>query len=248
MESTALRIAVRAGFSVEDQMTAVLGIRGGTVRTTPGWEWDMILHGLAGAIERYRAALAVERGLVLRVCTGEALWWICSGDEFLRDRAGGGVTAKLWYPELEKTPAGAVLAGLVYARHRAGHEQAHLLAATIEASADYQVRQPDGSLTDHVATGVGTFGMRPEDPVPDGGFKFESLDLISRGGDRTEERNLKRDRCYDEHVAGRPVLEVLEQVLDAFKATLQVERPAGEAMRVALKGSHYLGGTPHEPA
>lgn len=201
----------------------------------------MILQGLSGAIERYRHALAVERGLILRVCVGEALWWACSGDEFLRDRAGGGVEKKIWYSQLQRTEAGAVLAGLVYARHRAGHEHAHLLAATVAATTGYTVEHPDGSTHAAEVRVHLTYGMRPSDLVPGGGFKFESLELVSRDGDRSAEKNLGRDKCYDEHVAGRPVIDVFEQVLDAFKATLQIEWTNDDHVAVRLNGCHPWG-------
>jgi len=182
---------------------------GGVGNFLPGWDWAVIMVGLTGSIDRYRDGLGTSKGIAARAAVGEALWWIASADEFLRKRVSRDMTPADYSVKIQETAAGRRLAGLVFLRNRTGHQFAAALVKSYAAeSASYNVRADDGSLTTVPVKIELHTDIRPFDVSPPDGYLFAPLNSLPMADARFRER-YNRDTCYDELVAGRPVIDVL---------------------------------------
>src|ERR1039457_1410563 len=194
---------------------------GRTVSLRPGWDWAVIMSGLAGAISRYRSGLGTSNGIAARVAVGEALWWVASADEFLRKRISRGMKLETYSARVQETVAGRRLAGLVYLRNRAGHQLAAALAlSTAAKSADFKIRASDGSVTTHAVTAHLIADLRPFDPSPSDGYFFTPSSSLPLS-DAAFRETYHRDSCYDELVASRPVTDVLDATERSLNAAVR---------------------------
>jgi len=135
------------GDSITDLTRRMGGIsEGGTVALVPGWDWEVIMCGIAGAIARYQDGLGKSKGIAARAAVGEGLWWSAAADEFLRKRVSGGMSLAAYSAEIQKTSAGRRLAGLVFLRNRAGHQLAAALMQYYYAETSVDIRENDGSV------------------------------------------------------------------------------------------------------
>ncbi len=175
----------------------------------PGWDWAVIMTGLAGSIGRYRDGLGMSKGIAARAAVGEALWWIASADEYLRKRVSRDMALADYSVEIQQTAAGRRLAGLIFLRNRTGHQFAADLVQSFAAqSTSYNVRADDGSVTTVPVRIDLSTGMRPFDDSPPDGYFFAPLSSLPQADARFRER-YNRDACYDEIVVGRLVVDVL---------------------------------------
>ena len=182
---------------------------GGVGNFFPGWDWSVIMVGLAESIGRYRDGLGTSKGIAARAADGEALWWIASADEFLRKRVSHGMPLADYSLRIQQTAAGRRFAGLVFLRNRTGHQfAAALVKSYVSQSASYNVRTEDGSLTTVPVEIELSTDMRPFDDSPSDGYLFGPLTSLPQADARFQER-YNRDACYDELVAGRPVVDML---------------------------------------
>lgn len=168
----------------------------------------LALTGLRAAVHRFEATMDGEgTELDARIAVGEALWWLSSLDEVEREALGFG-SVKDWTEIRKGTASGKLIAGLVYARHKAGHVLAHVLGQTGSATADYEVVYPEGrseqqSVTFRVTRQVIATGSRTA-----GSYSFPALNDPDAFG---------RDGLYERHVAHRDVSEVLSNAIEHFE-------------------------------
>jgi hypothetical protein len=171
----------------------------------------MIMHGIAGAISRYRGGLGKSWGIAARAAVGEALWWFAAADEFLRRRVSYGLSLPAYSAEIQKTSAGKRFAGLVFLRNRAGHQLAAVLTQNYYGEASANIRENDGILRPFTVTATAHARISPFEESPSSGYYFApSISLPPPDVNHPE--NCKRDACYDELVAERRVIDVFDAV------------------------------------
>ncbi|WP_130348434.1 hypothetical protein [Herbihabitans rhizosphaerae] len=228
-----IRVPITPGDTMDDVMRRFVGAPAGVaVPIVPGWDWHLVLDGLAGARHRYLQALGTENGMAARRAVGEALWWVSAADEYLRERISGMKNSD-YYRELVKTVGGARLAGLVYARNRAGHQLARLLLLRLTHVEPITVVATDGSQR-QVHTQVQVhYGLRPFDPAPQDGYYFADNNNLPSASAAHRER-FDRNTCYINHVALQPVNDILEKTETALRKTLQWNQTGPDRYNIAI--------------
>jgi hypothetical protein len=198
----------------------------------PGWQWDMLLAGLADAIDRYSVALSDSVGLKARIAIGEALWWIAAADDFLRDRISR-MNMKQYYRQLTVSKDGRILAGLVYLRHRTGHQFALALVAKSQpAAAQVDIIQDDSSLKSNTVSATIAYKPALHNTCPKGGYYFAEFDDLPSPG---QPEKMDRDNFYKLYVAGQAVGQILTGVEQSLRKVLSISQLPGN-VSVAIKG------------
>jgi hypothetical protein len=216
------------GDSVTKLMRRVGGISDtGTAVLMPGWDWEVIMCGLAGAIGRYRTGLGNSKGIEIRAAVGEALWWLAAADEFLRKRVSSGLKAAEFYSEIKRTSAGRRFAGLVFLRNRTGHQfAAALMQVVATGSTTIDIMAADGSTFPNTIV-VDQYGhMKPFDDSPEDGYYFAPASLLP-AADAGFGEKYHRDEWYDELVAKRRVIDILESIHSSLGDAISIRRKEG---------------------
>jgi hypothetical protein len=203
-------------FAVGDSIAALTrrmgGIsEGGTVALVPGWDWEVIMCGIAGAIARYQDGLGKSKGIVARAAVGEGLWWFAAADEFLRKRVSGGMSLAAYSAEIQKTSAGRRFAGLIFLRNRAGHQLAAVLMQYYYAKTSVDTQENDGSVRPLTIVANALAHLSLFEDSPDEGYYFAPSPALPSPDVKYEEK-FNRDACYDELVAERRVIDVFDTV------------------------------------
>jgi hypothetical protein len=230
-------------FAASDRVTDLARRTGGvdgswTALLLPGWDWEVIIYGLAGAICRYRKGLGKSKGIAARVAVGEALWWVAAADEFLRKRVSGGMSQTAYYAAIQKTSAGRRFAGLVFLRNRAGHQLAAVLMQKHSAKTSVNVRSNDGSAQPLAITASLLALLSPFNDSPDDGYYFvpsSSLPLA----DAKHKEKFNRDAYYDELVAQRRVIDVFNAVERSLNNAVSFHR-TDDTVHISVVGSGTL--------
>lgn len=225
MDDDKLYLPLPLGDSVTKLMYRVGGISdSGTVTLMPGWDWEVIMCGLAGAIRRYRSGLGNSKGIEARAAVGEALWWVAAADEFLRKRVSAGLRQADFYNEIKKTSAGRRFGGLVFLRNRAGHQFAAALTQVVaRGSAAFSIRAEDGSLSPNTVFVEAYYHMQPFDDSPETGYYFPARDILPPEDAGFGER-YHRDDWYSDLVAKRPVFDILDAVNRSLNKAISIQR------------------------
>jgi hypothetical protein len=205
----------------------------------PGWDWEVIMVGLAESVGRYRDGLGNSTGIAARAAVGEALWWIASADEFLRKRVSREMPLADYSQRIQQTTAGRRFAGLVFLRNRTGHQfAAALVKSYASQSASYNVRTDDGStIAVPVRVELRT-DIRPFDESPSDGYLFAPLSSLPRADAQFRER-YNRDACYDELVAGRSVADALNATERSLNDAVSFKRE-GSGLEILINGAAGL--------
>ena len=219
-----LYLPLPAGDSLTRLMYRVGGISdSGTAKITPGWDWEVIMYGLAEAIIRYRSGLGNSKGIEARAAVGEALWWIAAADEFLRKKVSAGLRQAEFYNEIKKTSAGRRFGGLVFLRNRTGHQFAVALMQAVRGSTTVNIRVEDGSLIPNTISAETYCHMQPFCGSAEEGYYFASPDLLPPADTGFEER-YHRDEWYGELVAECPVFDILDTVNRSLNKAISMQR------------------------
>jgi hypothetical protein len=191
-------------------------------------EWDLMMIGLRGAIERYRASVGSGTGWASRAAVGEALWWISSIDEFLsRADAASKGRKERHYRMLGSTRQGRLIGGLAFVRNRANHQlvsalvEHHVAQAVGPDGTVPHVVHPDGHTEPLIITASVTRNMRPWLPRPDSGLHFCSLAQLPPADPGFSE-SFGRAQMYDEEVGLRDVDAVLPVALESLSMTISL--------------------------
>jgi hypothetical protein len=150
---------------------------------------QMGLYGLGAANARLDDAMSPDQPLAgyapVETALAEALFWIAALDNHFQ-----GVDPTAYFRRRKRDDRGRTVAGLIYARNRAGHglEVAVLLHRSISVGTD-------GELTGAVELTWAPLADLPKRPDP-----------------------RDRDELYDQHVAGKPLPEPLKVALAWFEA------------------------------
>ena len=212
---------------------------GGAGNFLPGWDWAVIMDGLARSIGRYRDGLGTSKGITARAAVGEALWWIASADEFLRKRVSREMALTEYSLKVQQTAAGRQFAGLVFLRNRTGHQfAAALMKSYASQSVSYNVRAEDGSVTAVPVRVELSTNIRPFDDSPSDGYLFAPLSSLPLADARFQER-YNRDACYDELVAGRPVVDVLNATERSLNDAVSFKW-RGSSLEILINGAAAL--------
>src|ERR1017187_3971855 len=212
MDDDTLYPPFAVGDSMNDLTRRLSGIsKSGTFTQVPGWDWELIMCGISGAISRYQDGLGKSRGIAARAAVGEALWWFAAADEFLRKRVSCGMSLSAYSAGIQKTSAGRRFAGVVFLRNRAGHQLVAALMQNYYGKANANIRESDGTLRPFTVTATARARISPFEESPGDGYYFApSISLPPPDVNHPE--NCKRDACYDELVAERRVIDVFDAV------------------------------------
>jgi hypothetical protein len=217
-----------SGDTTENLIHRLCGIsEEGNAKFMPGWDWSVIISGLEGAVHRYDNSLGLQSGIAARIAVGEALWWISAADEFIRKRISNAMSLKEYSLSIQRTAAGRRLAGLVYLRNRAGHQLAAALHQSLASpTTDLNVMQDDGTVKVVTVTGHVTVDIKPFDTSPSEGYFFAPLNFLPPSDPNFFER-YRRDACYEELVASKPVANVLKAVTRSLNSAISFEWTEG---------------------
>lgn len=228
-----LRLPIPDGISIVDVVQRLAGSLDGVVRTSPVWEWDLFVLGLERALARYRVAVGLERGIDARIAVGESLYWLTVADDFMRNRLCHELKPADYYARLCATNDGQLLAGLVFLRNRLTHQFALALVRQDTATATFEVDQQSAAVTVHVDRAMQPFAQAPERLT----FAYRR-DLPTPREPRYNE-SWGRDHCYDDHVAGRDVDQVLNAAMRSLHEVVQIDRTDPQQLGVHIEVDRF---------
>ena len=184
--------------------------------------WETVTEGARQAVGRYEDSLGGRgSGLRARIALGESLWWLASAEEYLRCLLGL-EDNQAWYGQPGLPESAKVLGALTYARHRAGHQFADMLAfAEDSASTTFDVVNPDGSIRTSTVVASVERSLRLRERTPDD-YLFSSH--VKPGPHREK---WDRAKWFAQYLAGKPVLPILRYSHQSLAMSIRVSLDDG---------------------